>query len=287
MIIINILSILILSGPLRAEVSPQAPKCPDLTARIDPVGIAPDPQQGYGPGNDQLAQPDDVEFLKDGSMLVSDVNNNRLQLYSRDGRYLRTIGAEDLHLGGEITPTGISRDAEGFIYVSCEGAGVIVRLNPDLSYDRTIGRHCAIRDTEYYCPGNSDCLITPQGIVVSAEGDVFIIDMDDSFRRGHGGKIRNFGFRRFSRITEKGSTRYAYDYDFAGTQEITKVMRKSEGMAISESRRILFVAEEKPLATEFGNKKKYRYIAAFDLETGKYLDRLYGVEMLMGSYGRP
>jgi len=159
---------------------------------------------------------------------------------------------------------------------------VIVRLNPDLSYDRTIGRHCEIKDTEYYCPGNSDCLISPQGIIVSASGDVFIVDMDDSFRRGYGGKIRNFGFRKFSRTVENGNTRYVYDDEFAGTQEITKVMRKSEGMAISESRKILFVAEEKPLAAEFGNKKKHRYIAAFDLETGKYLDRLYGVDLEEG-----
>ncbi len=279
MIFVCILSILIVSGPLFADNSSLVTECPDLTARIHPIGIAPSPQQGYGPGNDQLAQPDDVEILQDGSLLVSDVNNNRLQLFSGDGKYLRTIGADELRLDGEFAPTGISKDAEGFVYISCEGAGVIVRLNPDLSYDRTIGRHCEIKDTEYYCPGNAECLITPQGIIVSAGGDVFIIDMDDSFRRGHGGKIRNFGFRRFSRISERGVTRYAYDDDYADTQEITKVMRKSEGMAISESHGILFVAEEKPLAAEFGNINKYRYIAAFDLETGKYLNRLYGVDL--------
>ncbi len=249
----------------------------DLTSEIHPVGIAPKQQQGYGNGNNQLAQPDDVEFLKDGSLLVSDVNNNRLQVYSSDGKFVRTIDANDLHLQGEIIPTGISQDADGYIYVSCEGSGVVVKLNPDLSFNQFIGKHCNIEDTEYYNSENEDCLIKPQGLVVSANGDVFVIDMDESFRRGENGQIRNFGFRKFKKVIESGTIKYIYDKDFADSQEITKVMRKSEGMAISESKNILFVAEEKPLASQFGNSNKFRYIAAFDLKTGKFLNKLYGV----------
>ncbi|MEN8193842.1 MAG: hypothetical protein ABFS12_13555 [Bacteroidota bacterium] len=249
----------------------------DLTSKIHPLGIAPNPQNGYGNGTNQLAQPDDVEYLKDGSILVSDVNNNRLQLYSNVGEFVKSINAEDMHLKGEITPTGLAQDAEGNIYISCEGAGVIVRLNPDLSFDQFIGKFCDIKDTEYYCPENDNCLIKPQGLAVSAKGDVFVIDMEKSFRRGYDGSIRNFGFRKFKKTVENGTTKYVYDRDFATTQEITKVMRKSEGMAINESKGILFIAEEKPLPTEFGNKEKYRYIAAFDLKTGKYQEKLFGV----------
>lgn len=251
----------------------------DFTGQITPLGIAPNPQGGYGSQPNQLAQPDDVEFLNDGNLVVSDVNNNRVQLFAASGKLLKSITVANLDLNGEITPTGISKDGAGFVYVSLEGAGVIVRLNPDLSFDQFIGKHCDIKDTEYYCPGNDDCLITPQGLAVSSNGDVFIIDMDDSFRRGAYGKIRNFGFRKFKKIVSNGKTTYKYDSGFAATQEITKVMRKSEGMAIDNIRGVLFVAEEKPSRDQFNNLDKQRYIAAFDLKTGKFLEKLYGVTL--------
>jgi len=251
----------------------------DLTSKINPIGIAPNPQDGYGDGINQLAQPDDVEFLKDGSLLVSDVNNDRLQHYSADGKYIRSITANDLHLEGEIIPTGISQDAEEYIYVSCEGSGVVVRLKPDLSFDQFIGRYCDIKDTEYYSAGNENCMIKPQGLAVSPNGDVFIIDMHKSFRRGEDGEIRNFGFKKFKKVVNNNKVNYVFDRDFADTQEITKVMRKSEGMAICESDDILFIAEEKPQKNQFGNEKKYRYVAAFNLKTGKFLNKLYGVSL--------
>ena len=72
---------------------------------------------------------------------------------------------------------------------------------------------------------------------------------------------------------------YIYDREFADTQEITKVMRKSEGMAISSDQNTLFIAEEKPQKTQFGNISKKRYIAAFDLKSGRFLDRLIGVNI--------
>jgi len=251
----------------------------NLTTDIHPLGIAPKQQEGYGNGVNQLAQPDDVEFLKDGSMLVSDVNNNRLQLFSGDGDFIKTISSKDLHLEGEITPTGIGQDAERYIYVSCEGSGVVVRMNPDLTFNQFIGKSCDIKDTEYYCPENENCLVNPQGLAASANGDVFVIDMEKSFRRGADGNIRNFGFRKFKKITEKSGTKYVFDKEFANTQEITKVMRKSEGMAISESKNILFIAEEKPIPSQFENVNRFRYVAAFDLKSGKFLNKLYGVTL--------
>jgi len=254
----------------------------NLTSDIHPLGIAPKQQEGYGNGVNQLAQPDDVEFLKDGFMLVSDVNNNRLQLFSGDGTFNKTISAKDLHLEGEITPTGIGQDAEGFIYISCEGSGVVVRLNPDLTFDQFIGKYCDIKDTEYYCPENENCLVNPQGLAVSANGDVFIIDMEKSLRRGANCNIRNFGFRQFEQITDTSGTKYIYDKEFASTQEVTKVMRKSEGMSINESKNILFIAEEKPIPSQFENVNRYRYIAAFDLKSGKFLNKLYGVTLENG-----
>jgi hypothetical protein len=248
----------------------------DLTDKISPIGIAPSPQSGYGIGDDQLAQPDDVELLSDGSMIISDVDNNRIQYFSKDGKLLKSITAHDIGLTDiEIIPTGISKDAQGFIYISLEGAGVVARFTPNLELDQLIGQKCAISAKDYYKYKHENCLISPQGLIVNSNGDVYVIDMAQKVFKV--GDQRNFGFKKFKKITKKNKVTYHYDRKFASSQEITKVMRKSEGMAIDEKRGLLLIAEEKPSKSQFGNSKKKRYVAAFDLETGEFLNSLYGV----------
>ncbi len=113
----------------------------DLTEIIVPLGIIPDIQNGYGSGPDQLAQPDDVELLPDGSMIISDVDNNRIQHFSSAGTLFKSITAHDMGLTNEeIIPTGIAKDGEGFIYVSLEGAGHVARFTPNLVFDQFIGQ---------------------------------------------------------------------------------------------------------------------------------------------------
>jgi hypothetical protein len=254
----------------------------DLTEQISPIVIAPNPQNGYGNDDNQLAQPDDVELLADGSMIVSDVDNNRIQYFSRDGKLIKSITGKDIGLTDiEIIPTGISKDTKGFIYVSLEGAGVVARFNQDLEFDQLIGQDCNISAKDYYKYKNRNCLLNPQGLIVNATGDIFVIDMAKKVFKV--GDQRNFGFKKFKQVRKKNRVVYKYDRKFARSQEITKVMRKSEGMVIDEKRGILYIAEEKPYKDQFKNNKKKRYVAAFDLETGKFLNILYGVTMEDGN----
>jgi len=249
----------------------------DLSS-ITPLGIVPDPQNGYGSGVDQLAQPDDVELLSDGSMFISDVSNNLIKHFSADGVLLKSVSAKDLGLeDSQILPTGISKDSSGFIYITLEGAGLIARLNSDLTLDQFIGKKCDITADNYYNPENDGCLISPQGVIVANNGDVYVVDMAKEVFKVK--KIRNFGLRKFKQMNNDGAVSYAYDLEFSETQEITTVMRKSEGMAISENQKTLFIAEEKPQVGQFGNVSKKRYVAAFNLEDGRFLDRLIGVTM--------
>ncbi len=248
----------------------------DLTAEVEPLGIVPYPQDGYGRDSDQLAQPDDVELLADGSMIVSDVDNNRIQHFSPAGELIRSITAEDLGLEeSEIIPTGVAKDSEGYIYVTLEGVGRIARFRPDLTLDQFIGRPITVSAEEYYQPENDGGLIKPQGLIAAANGDLYVIDMAKKVFKT--GEKRNFGFRKFKKFEKEGRITYEYDRSFAQSQEITKVMRKSEGMTISEDQTTLYIAEEKPYPGQFGNMTKKRYIAAFDLESGRFLDRLFGV----------
>ena len=174
----------------------------DLTFVITPLSIAPSVQNGYGSGMNQLAQPDDVEFLSDGSMIVSDVNNNRIQHFSSDGLILNSISAQDIGLGNsEISPTGISKDAGGFIYITLEYAGMVARFNPDLEFDQFIGKKCDIAANSYYKPENDSCLIFPQGVVVAENGDIYVIDMAKKVFENN--KVRNFGFRKFKQVNSR------------------------------------------------------------------------------------
>ena len=256
-------------------------KSAPIQHQVVPQTIFPNPQQGYGNGPDQLAQPDDVEIMPNGDLIISDVDNNRLQVFKSSGELILTIDAEYLGLNDpEIIPTGISSDGEGYVYVSLEGAGVVARLNPDLSLDQFIGYKGRVSSDEYYHPENDGLLINPQGIMVSKSGDVFVADMaKDVFRKQ---KVYNFGFRKFKKNQTEAGTTYSYDREFANTQEVTRIMRKSEGLAISEERGLLFVAEEKPQKDQFGNEQKFRFVGVFDLETGMFKNRLIGVEMSAG-----
>jgi len=252
--------------------------CKDVKSDVQPISFVPNPQNGYGNGEDQLAQPDDVEILKDGTFIVSDVDNNRVQVFDKNNILVKTIDSKTLGLENpEIIPTGIAQDGEGFIYITLEGAGTVARFNPDLTLDQFIGEKGELTAEEYFHEANENILMNPQGIIVNNDGDVFVIDMNKNvFKKGD---IRNFGFRKFKKIIEDDKVKYVNDRKFTASQEVTKIMRKSEGMAISNKRNILFVAEEKPAKGQFGNSTKKRYVGLFDLETGKFLNRLIGVSM--------
>ena len=250
-------------------------------APISPLNFYPNPQSGYGSGLDQLAQPDDVEILANGDLIVSDVDNNRIQIFSRNGDLQKTISAETLGIEiTDIVPTGISSDDSGYIYVTLEGVGSVARFNPDMTLDQLIGYQGVVSADEYYLDKNDGLLIKPQGIIVSRGGDIYVADMDKTIFRKDG--VYNFGFRKFKQTITNDVTSYVYDKEFAVTQEVTMIMRKSEGMAISEERGLLFVAEEKPEKSQFGNSEKFRYIGVFDLKTGTFKNRLIGVEMVEG-----
>ncbi len=265
------LSVLLVSISYSNNNSPE-----DFTDIVQPLGIIPNPQNGYGNDSDQLAQPDDVEILSDGSFVITDVDNNRIQYFSSEGILLKSITAKDLGLSEKkIIPTGVAKDGEGFIYISLEGVGHIARFTPNLIFDQFIGHPCIVSAEDYYKTEHDGCLIKPQGLIVAENGDIYVIDMAKKVFKKNG--KRNFGFRKFKKIINDNKITYQYDRQFAQTQEITTVMRKSEGMTISPDQKTLFIAEEKPHKSQFGNKNKYRYVAAFNIRTGKFLKKLFGV----------
>jgi|GEM_PF-293979 len=257
----------------------------ELIPTTVPLGYVPYPQNGYGDGPDQLGQPDDVEILKDGRMVISDVYNNRIQVFSKEGTLVKSITHLDVGIESpEIIPAGVSKDGEGYVYITLEGASRIARFNPEMDFVQFIGTPGQLTAENYYDEENSGILMMPQGLIVSSQGEVFVVDMaQDVFDSD---ERRSYRIRKFKPVKENDNVIYQEDLVFARSQEITTIMNKSEGMALAEEEGLLLIAEEKASSTQFGtgikNPDKYRYIGVFDMQTGKFKDRLIGVTIENG-----
>lgn len=72
---------------------------------------------GVGQAAGKLRWPYDINICLDGSLLVSEYGNNRLQFFSRDGRSLQTWGSHGRRLGELYSPWGAVEGPTGSVYV--------------------------------------------------------------------------------------------------------------------------------------------------------------------------
>src|SRR5699024_3333338 len=73
--------------------------------------------------------PRDVAVL-DGDIYVTDTGNERVQVFSKDGTFLRAFGGYGSDEGQLIEPTGIVAGPKGNIWVADSGNGRIVVFTP-------------------------------------------------------------------------------------------------------------------------------------------------------------
>jgi len=88
---------------------------------------------------EQFREPSGVAFLRDGSFVVADRANRRLQHFNRLGYHKRTVGGEWDRDNVMLTPQGLDTDAEGNLFVADPAAGVIHILTPELDYLFAVG----------------------------------------------------------------------------------------------------------------------------------------------------
>ncbi len=88
---------------------------------------------------EQFRDPSGVVFLRDGSFVVSDRSNRRLQHFTRLGYHQRTIGGEFDSDNRLLTPQGLDIDAEGNLFVADPAGGMIHVYSPDLNPLFTVG----------------------------------------------------------------------------------------------------------------------------------------------------
>lgn len=89
---------------------------------------ADDPTGGLG----LFFGPRDIVLIGDDRLLVTDTGNHRLQLLTRDGQFLSSIGGFGNQLGQFNEPVGLAVAPDGTVYVADTWNGRIQRLTPEL-----------------------------------------------------------------------------------------------------------------------------------------------------------
>jgi len=84
---------------------------------------------GRGGGDGQFDKPSGIAYARDGTVLVADTGNDRIERFSSDGNLVGTIG--DAGSGRErlSRPTGVAVDARGHVYVADSAGGRLVEFD--------------------------------------------------------------------------------------------------------------------------------------------------------------
>lgn len=89
---------------------------------------ADDPNGGLG----LFFGPRDIAMLSDGSLLITDTGNHRLQVMSADGTFMRVVGGFGNQLGQFNEPVGLAVGPDGSVFVADTWNHRIQRLSPEL-----------------------------------------------------------------------------------------------------------------------------------------------------------
>ena len=102
-----------------------------------------------GPGKHQgrFDDPQGVVFLNDGSVVVCDRANRRLQKFARNGAFDRSVGSYDESNNPMLTPQGIDCDEYDNLYVADAAAGAVHVFSAELNYLFSLGDGIPLNDT--------------------------------------------------------------------------------------------------------------------------------------------
>lgn len=122
--------------PASKRTSPQKDKQPQVE-RLFSIG-------DKGEELNEFDEPVGVTFNPDGDIIVADYNNDRLQVFSNDGNFIRVHDHYSRESGKRfpfISPTGVACDASGNITVVEKGKNRVVVLSPAGTILHAFGRH--------------------------------------------------------------------------------------------------------------------------------------------------
>ena len=122
--------------PTSKRISPQKDKQPQVE-RLFTIG-------DKGDEFNEFDEPVGVTFNLNGDIIVADYNNDRLQVFSNDGNFLRVHDHYSRESGKQfpfISPAGVACNASGNITVVEKGKNRVVVLSPAGTILHAFGRH--------------------------------------------------------------------------------------------------------------------------------------------------
>jgi DNA-binding beta-propeller fold protein YncE len=153
---------------------------------------------GFGEAaNEQITQPLGVTLDAEGNVWVSNTGRSRVEVYTRDGDFIRTLGDQEGD-GKLFTPYGITVDAErGLVYVA-DMSGRNVQIYTTLG---DYAGHLPADDQELAIFGDDgftpyDVELSPDGrIVVSSADGLYFFDQEGSVVARWGGTAHGQNLR--------------------------------------------------------------------------------------------
>ena len=119
-----------------------------------------------GSGEGQFDGPAGLEFDADDNLLVVDSRNDRVQKFTKDGKYLSGWGESGSGDGQFNRPWGITVDSDGNVYVADWGNDRVQKFTADGEYMMTFGTP----------PAQGGDLRKPADVAVDSDGDVYVAD---------------------------------------------------------------------------------------------------------------
>jgi DNA-binding beta-propeller fold protein YncE len=134
------------------------------------------PAPGHDPG--QFFDPEGIAIDGQGNVYVSEVNNNRIQKLTRDGKSQAVWGGPQSDAPGQFNqPFGLTLDRAGNLYVADLNNNRVQKLSPS-------GQSLGIFGSGLGAgPGQ---LVQPRGVAVDAAGNVYVADTQNH-------RIQEFG----------------------------------------------------------------------------------------------
>lgn len=125
-----------------------------------------DVTENRGNETGEFRYPSFLEVAADGTLYVSDAANYRVQVFDRDGEFIRVIGRHGDVPGAMARPKGVAVDSDGHVYVVDAAFGNVQIFDPD-------GRLLLAFGSVGTGPGG---LWLPSGLSIDDEDRIYVAD---------------------------------------------------------------------------------------------------------------